>query len=398
MSVGSFQEPSTILKELRPVLAGDYEAVRNRLTALEAKARRIATKCRRNGPTWFSRAEFRQYAERQQSSYGFDFDSGSPHGFKPSLFDAALLGWTLVVYLVALVLRAKENRLVSRRARRAMAGAFLLALTFLPGCDPHSADSRPWAVREEAELMAATKDATESANRATEAANKKWQTAVDGWAKLVAASVGGADAVVLREETDIRDRLRRITEATCLADRLAKDAEETRAKLSEENAKLEGLVANAKWWAVSSVSARIAAALALFVLCVAPLWRAIPREPLRTETRIAPMPACFKLDKLQSGARIDREPVGKRFAKQPALPVSGEKKRPGTSSARCSLRLRLSYLKVAALLPAVSVPVAAKRTCSRPRTTMCSVEWPPRPRRFSRRHRLGTSGSTDTSS
>ena len=39
LSVGSFQDPTTVLKELRPALTGDYEAIRNRLTALDTKAK-----------------------------------------------------------------------------------------------------------------------------------------------------------------------------------------------------------------------------------------------------------------------------------------------------------------------------------------------------------------------
>ena len=365
MSVGSFQEPSTILKELRPVLAGDYVAVRNRLTVLDAKSRVRRDEVQKEwADVVRARAEFRQYAEKQQAAYGFDFDSGSPPGFKPSLFDAALLGWTLFVYLVALVLRAKENRLVSRRVRRALTGALLFALTFLPGCDSQSADSRPWAAREEAELLAATKDATEAANRATETANKKWQTAVDWWAKLVAAPLSGVDAVVVREETDIRDRLRRIAEETLLADRLAHDAMETRAKLTEEMAKLERLVASAKWWTVAAVVARVAVALVLFVFCFAPLWKAIRANRAALKLASRQCPRCFKLDKLRIERRgaIDREPVGKRFAKQPATPERREKKETGyVECANCGLRLRLSYLKVRRLcFPAVGVPGSGK--------------------------------------
>src|SRR5205823_13216116 len=165
-------------------------------------------------------------------------DSGAPPGFRPHVFDAVLLAWTAVALAVALRLRGKEKRLEYRRARRAVTAVVLFAgLAALPGCGEAGAGSaRSWAAREEAELAAAAKDAADAATAATAAADKKWQAAVDGWAKLVAAPGETVDAVVLREEADVRDRLRGVAAEARLADRLAKDAEEQRAKLADARA------------------------------------------------------------------------------------------------------------------------------------------------------------------
>src|SRR5262249_56018627 len=120
----------------------------------------------------------------------FDFESATYAGFKPTVFDAMLLVWACAVALVALRLRAKEQRLEIRKAQRAAAAVLLLGLVSLPGCgSPGATDSRPWAVREETELNEKFADAAPKAAAAEDAANKKWQAAADARVLLVA---GGA--------------------------------------------------------------------------------------------------------------------------------------------------------------------------------------------------------------
>jgi Double-GTPase 2 len=363
LTVGNFQDPSAVLKELRPVLAGNYETVRNRLTALAPKAQARREEVQKDwAEVYRQRIAFRQYAEKQQAAYEFNFESGSQSGFKPHLFDAILLGWAVVAILIVLRMRGKEKRLELRRAQRGVvAAALLLSLAMLPGCGGSSADNRPWIVREEAELTASVKDATEAANAAVAAANKKWQAAVDGWAKLVTAPSESLDTVVQSEEKDIRDRLRKIDEETRLADRLAKDAEEQRAKLTDEKAKLESLVAGAKWRAVAAVVLRVAASAALLVLCFTPFWRSVRANRAAIRQAARQCPRCFRLDKLKverRGKVDDDEPASLRGKSSVG---KGKKETGYVECANCGLRLRLSYLKVPRLcFPAVGVPGSGK--------------------------------------
>src|SRR5262245_50763946 len=96
-AVGSLQDPSAVLKELRPVLTGDYQAVRNALSELDARAKARRAEVQKDwAEVYRQRGEFRHYAEAQQAAYGFDFESGSPPGFKPQLFDGVLLAWAVV--------------------------------------------------------------------------------------------------------------------------------------------------------------------------------------------------------------------------------------------------------------------------------------------------------------
>jgi Double-GTPase 2 len=367
LTVGAFQDPSAVLKELRPVLTGDYDAVRNRLVALAGKAKTRREEVQKDWEEVYrQRIEFRQYAEKQQAAYGFDFESGSPPGFKPQVFDAVLLVWALGVLVVALRLRGREKRLENRKVGRAVAAAALLvALAALPGCGGPQADARPWAAREEAELTAAAKDATDAANAATAAADRKWQAAVDAWAKLVAAPSESVDVVVLREEKDIRDRLRAVAEEARLADRLAKDAEEQRAKLAADRAKLDDMVAGAKWRAVAVVALRVLGAAALLVLSLAPLWGALRagRAAIRQEARTCPR--CFKLDTLRVEKRgtVEEEPSRyKRPGKSKQVKKETEKTETGyVECAKCGMRFRRSYLRVRRLsFPAVGVPGSGK--------------------------------------
>ncbi len=365
LSVGGFQDPNTILKELRPVLAGDYEAVRNRLTALDAK-----TKARREevqkewAEVYRQRVAFRQFAEKQEAVYGFDLDSGSSPAFKLQILDAVLLGWALIALVIALRLRSREKRLEFRKARRAVAAALLVALAALPGCDGLGIDTKSWAAREEAELATATKEANDKATSATAAADKKWQAAVDGWAKLVAAPGDSADEVVRREETDIRDRLRRITEETRLADRLAKDAEEQRAKLTDEKVKLDSLVAGAKWRSIAGAVIRVGLAVVLLSVCVTPLRRAVKSNRAAIKLAARQCPRCFKLDKLRverRGAIDDDDDTPNRLRGKNPVGKTEKKETGYVECANCGLRLRLSYLKVPRLcFPAVGVPGSGK--------------------------------------
>src|SRR5207244_1785891 len=68
------------------------------------------------------RIAFRQYTDQQQAAYGFDFDTGAMPGFKPTIFDAIVVVWAAVVFVVAVRL-GRQVRRVAIRSRRSCAAA-----------------------------------------------------------------------------------------------------------------------------------------------------------------------------------------------------------------------------------------------------------------------------------
>lgn len=437
LSVGSLGDPSAVLKELRPVLSGEYEAIRNSLIALAAKAKARRAEVQKDwADVTRQRDAFRQDADRLQAAYGFQFDSGTPTGFKPDIFDALLLIWGAAVFVVALRLRAKEQRLELRKAERtAVITALLISLTVFPGCNMTSGDTKPWMDREQIELTAAIKDATEKANAATNTANAKWQAAVDGWAKLVTSPTDSVDAIVQREEVGeggqggLRDRLRAVATESRLAELLVKDTEDQRNKLTEERSKLDELVASAKWRSIAFSSVRIGIAVVLFGVTIAPFWMA--RRARRAAIRLASRtcPRCFRRDTLKvektggSSQPKQRYRGGKAKTKAKAKEESeseeedtGKEETEDTEARcnKCGLRIRRSYLKVPRLcFPTVGVRSSGKTHMLvtaydrvRKRTAPTAAVVQPAPsgsdidKRFDRLideilHRRGEAGATD---
>ncbi len=423
LTVGNFQDPTAVLKELRPVLAGEYDTVRNGLVRLADRAK---TKRDEVEKDWAEvvrqRDVFRQYAEKQQNAYGFDFDSGSQVGFKPEIIDAVLLAWAAVVIVVAVRLRRKELRLDLRRMQRAAMACLLVGLVALPGCggSPSGADSRPWAAREEADLTSAVSDATEKAHTAISAANKKWQGTVDGWAKLVTASNDTVDDVLKKAEMDLHTRLRAIAVDARLADRLGKDAEDQRNKLADEKTKLDDMVAGAKWRSIAVTSCRVVLAALLFGFSVSPFWSARRARSRRLRQASRTCPRCFRLNTL----RIERtggESKAKYRAKKKRKDEDDEETPEGAAEedseavcTKCGLRIRKSYLTVPRLcFPTVGIRSSGKTHMLvtaydriRKRTAPTTAVVQPAPsggdvdRRFAQLideilHRRGEAGATD---
>lgn len=366
LSVGNFQDPTAVLKELGPVLDKDYVAIRNRLLTLEEKARQKREEVQKLwAEVYRQRVAFRQYTDKQQAAYGFGFESGSPVGFQPNLLDGLLLTWAGLVLGVALWLRKKENRLAIRKARRAAAAALLVGLCGVPGCGgPTRADARPWAEREESDLTAARQDAAAAADAAVTAADQRWRAVVEAQARLVATPAATLEAEVVRAETEIRDRLRAVATEARLADRLTRDAEEQQTKLANEKAKLEQLEGGAKWRSVAVALLRGVAAVALFGLAIAPYWmaRRARRAALRLATRTCPR--CFRLDTLKvERTRSSRADAAGRGGKKSAKPPADadEPEDAECVCSKCGLRFRKSFLSVPRLcFPAVGVRSSGK--------------------------------------
>jgi len=371
LSVGNFQDPTAVLKELRPVLTSEYDSARNRAVTLAGKARE---RCEEVQKDWAEvvrqRTGFRQYAEKQQAAYGFDFDSGTPPGFQPNFIDGLLVLWVFATGFVAFRLGRKERRLDIRRAQRAAVAMLLVGLIALPGCGgpPAGADVRPWAVREEADLTAKLTDATEKTKDAEHAASDKWKANLEGWVALVAASGPAGkekvDEVVRDGETAIRDKLRDAAIQAKLADRLAKDADEQRGKLAEDKAKLDDLVAGSKWRTVAVTAGRVMLALLLFAISISPFWTVRKARNAAIKLAARTCPRCRTLDTLES-ERVgspeseesdDDEPLskyarGKAKAKAKPKPKPKEAKPEEAADeevqcTKCKLRFRKSYLTV----------------------------------------------------
>jgi hypothetical protein len=421
LTVGNFQDPSAILKELGRVLTEDYDAVRNRLLTLSDKAK---AKRKDSQKDWTDviqqRIAFRQFAEKQQAAYGFDFDSGAPPGFQPNTIDAVLVAWAAFVVVVAIRLRRKEMRLSIRQAQRAAAVCLLVGMMGVSGCSGPSGDNRPWAVREEAELTTNLSAAQEKANTAQTAADKKWQDAVEGWSKLVTAPGDPVAGNVQNSEKDLRDRLQNIAVDAKLTDRLAKDTEDELQKLADEKAKLDSMVADARWRSIGIMVGRVAIAAVLFGFSIWPFWSA--RRARRGRIRVASRtcPRCFRLNTL----KIERTASESRSKYRAKKKKSAEEEEPAEDAAdaedgeavcgKCQLRIRKSYLTVPRLcFPTVGIRSSGKTHMLvtaydriRKRTAPTVAVMQPAPsggdvdRRFAQLideilHRRGEAGATD---
>jgi hypothetical protein len=374
-TVGNFNDPSVILKELRPVLAAEYGTIRRALDALSEKANAKRDEARKDwAEVVRQRAAFREYAEKQQAAYGFDFESGSPPGFRPNVIDGVLLACALAVVVVAVRLRRQEMRLDIRRSQRAAAACLLVGLVALPGCgeSPAGADTRPWAVREESRLNQDIADATAKAKAALDAnrTHKKWMVTLDGWVKLVAAESDRVDELVRAEETALRDTLREIEATARLAERLARDAEEQRDTLGEEKAKLDDLVAGARWRNIALAAARVGAAALLFGLAVAPFWSARRARRRRIRRAARTCPRCFRVNTLEVDTAAAEAPASKYRAPKRKRKDEDEDEEDEEAAdaeegevtcAKCGLRIRKSYLTVPRLcFPTVGIRSSGK--------------------------------------
>jgi len=416
LSVGNFQDPSTVLAALGPALDADYKLVLSSLGRVEEKAKVRKDEALKD---WTEvvrqRVAFREYVEKQQAVYGFNFDQGSHSGFDPNIVDAVLLVWAGVVAIVALQLRRKEQRLERRKARRVATAGLLFALMTLPGCGTFSIDGKPWMSREETDLTATRDAATAKAKDAEDAANRKWQSTADAWTSLVAAKNGDVERVVRDGEASLRDRLHEVAVNAQLADRLVKDADDQRTKLAEEKAKLDELVAGAKWRNRIGMGLRIALACVLFGVSVAPFWIARRRRAKRIRLAARTCPRCFRLNTLKI-EHTGGTPPPKRAKKKKDEEEDQEQDDDDgdVRCTKCGLRIRKSYLTVPRLcFPTVGVRSSGKthmlvtaydRIRKRTAPTVAVVQPAPTggdvDRRFDQLideilHRRGVAGATD---
>ena len=414
LSVGNFQDPSTVLAALGPALDADYKLVWSSLGRVEQKAKTRKDDALKDwGEVVRQRVAFREFTEKQAAIYGFNFETGSQGIFKPSVFDGLLVVWACFVAVVALRLRGKEQRLELRKLKRIATTMLLLGLVSLPGCgDAGGSDGQQWTTREEAELGAVVKDATAKAEAAEAIADLKWQRTADAWTALVAAPKGDVDKVVREGEADLRRRLHAIAVDAQLAERLVKDADEQRMKLAEERAKLNELVSGAKWGTRIGTGFRIAVACVLFGLSIAPLWVARRRHAKRIRLAARTCPRCFRLNTL----KIENT-GGTRRAKKTKSDDDEDDDDEDDGEVRCTkcgLRIRNSYLTVPRLcFPTVGVRSSGKthmlvtaydRIRKRTAPTIAMVQPAPTggdvDRRFDQLidevlHRRGVAGATD---
>lgn len=370
----------TVLKQLGPVLSENYKSAKNAGQKLveAAEARRNETQ-KEWEEVYRQRIAFRQYTDAQQKIYKFDFDTGAQPGFQPEIFDAAVIVWAAILFVIAVRLSKKVRRVELRRLERAASVLLLAGLLSASGCagGAASADGRPWTVREEAKLTSDLKDAKKKADESEFAANKKWEETLDGWAKLVAPSAGDDDRVektLRRGETELRENLWKASEATRLADRLATEAAEERTKLADDRAKLSDLTTGAKVRAVAFTAARCAFAGVLFALAVYPFWRAKRRERARVAADAKKCPQCFseKLFVETRGAppgfgdsEEEEQPKKKKYKpakKAREEPKEDQPQETGYVECRtCSFRFLRSYQKVHRLcFPVVGVRGSGK--------------------------------------
>jgi hypothetical protein len=368
LSVGTIQDPAIILKELGPKLDEDYKLLRPGLARLAARTAERRDDVRKEwAEVVRQRAVFRRHVDRQQASYSFDFDSGSLPGLRLTLLDGLLIAWAVAALLVTLRLRAKELRLELRRARRAATAGLLVAALApaFPGCGrpPAGADARPWLVREQEQLTAATAEAAARTTATTAEAAKKWQAAIDGWARLVTSPTDSVDSLVLREEKAIHDKLHEALTDARLTDRLARDAEQQREVLTDEKARLDGLIAGSRWRSTLFSGLRVTAAALLLGASVTPFWTVRRARRAAARLRERTCPRCGARDRLEAEPRGgDPAPgryKGKKRAKEPTPPdEDAEGLEREVRCGNCGLRVRQSYLS----LPRFCIPTVGVRS------------------------------------
>jgi hypothetical protein len=374
-SVRNFQDPSAVLAELRPALDADYKALREAALKLAEAARARADDGRKDWEEVYrQRVAFRQYADRQQAVYGFDFDTGAQAAFRPTAFDAALVAWAAVVFGTAVRMGRTVRRVARRRAARAAAAGLALILASASGCaDGAAADGRPWAAREEARLTADVTDATAKADEASAKANERWEATLNGWAALVAtAAPGGPVETILREgESGVRGKLQEAARDARLAKLLADEANAERGQLAADRTKLADLTSGSRWRAIGFTALRCAAAALLLVAAIAPYRRAWRKEAAVIRADAKKCPRCFgeKLIVEKGGAPsgADGPPTSRYRAAQKKPPRAKPTAEPGPAETgyveckSCSFRFLRSYQRVRRLcFPVVGVRASGK--------------------------------------
>ena len=147
-AVGRRENANLIFNELRPAMVADYEAFRAAALKLAkaAEVRRDEAQAQW-AEVYGQRVAFRQHADQQQGVYQFDFDTGAQPAFQPTVFDAGIIAWAAVVFVVAVRLGRNVRRVSIRKAQRAVAAAALLGLCTASGCSngpaPTGARGRP---------------------------------------------------------------------------------------------------------------------------------------------------------------------------------------------------------------------------------------------------------------
>ncbi|QEG25491.1 hypothetical protein GobsT_02170 [Gemmata obscuriglobus] len=294
-SVGQTQDPSVLVNELVPILGRDYDALRDAALRMSESARARADAARREWEEVYKqKVAFHRYADQQQTAYGFDLEAGTHRSFQLTPADVGLLVCAAVVFAVARGLGARAQRVSLRRLRRAAGVALVLVLPAVSGCSPSfDPGFAVWAVREEGELTASTKEATARAEAAEAEADKKWAAAADSWAKLVAAPGTSAEKVVREGESLVWERLRSAARDARLAVRFTQEAETDQAQLAIDRAKLDELRGGARWRAIGFAAVRCGAAALLFGLAVLPYRHAVRTEAARIKADAKKCPRCF---------------------------------------------------------------------------------------------------------
>jgi hypothetical protein len=379
-AVRNFQDPSTVLNELRLTLTDDYKALRNTALKIATTARQRRDENRKEWEEVYrQRIAFRQYADQQQAAYGFDFDSGALPVFKPTLFDAGVVVWAAIVFVVAVRAGRGVRRVAIRRMNRAAAAGVMLTLCTVSGCaDGSGPDGRPWAVREELKLTSDTKDAAESANGAVAAANKKWAATLDAWTALVAITAAGTEPVetILRDgENDVRRQLQAALLDAKLADRFAAEADAERGQLATDKTKLADLTSGSKWRTVAFATVRCVGVALLFGLAVGPYWRARRKDAAQIKSDAKKCPRCFseRLIVEKTGAphgaddgdddapRSRYRPPKKKVKPKPEIESDAPAETGYVECKSCSFRFLRSYQRVRRLcFPVVGVRASGK--------------------------------------
>lgn len=348
-SVGTLKNPDAVLSQIKGPLEKGFVALNESAAELKkSTADRVSAAREPWTAAYRDRVAVGEWGSELGTAYGFDPDGDAPAPFRPTAVDLSVLAAAGLALLVSIYL-ARHERRVARRARRAMAGAVGLVVAAASGCGGGPAGGpTSWITREHADLTARVTAAEEAADAAEREAAARWQRYADGWARLVAVDPDRdvANAIVGRWAAARQAATAAAVDAR-LAARLAGETADLRTSVPAEQARLAGLASSSRFreWAFSAV--RLAAAVGLLGLVLAPYTfaRRASRRAIAGQARECPR--CSARDKLTAGRAAEQDD---RYP-EPEYIECG----------KCTYRFRRSYLTV----PRVCFPTVGMRSAGK---------------------------------
>ena len=244
-----------------------------------------------------SQIQFDEAVASLEKSYEFSLKAQTPPRFRLNRFDFAVFAWIVVAFGLSSVLAVHELRRSLRRSTRArlpggIAALFVVGLLGLSGCrgsDSHS--SEPDRKAAENELARLNAEAAEL----KEQLDLRHTVRINAWAKLLG---DGTKLEALQKlDSDLLERVRSSAEEAVLEDLFAERIAKI-AGLAEEQTKLIDMTHAAEWWLMAFAAVKVAGAVILGLLAMAPYRLARRRVAAERKADSQTCPRCLAVGKL----------------------------------------------------------------------------------------------------